>query len=100
MKVPEKIPDWLAALPSDALLTTKDMYKMFGYKSGHVMIVSIHNNRVGVQFPDPDYRGRIRKDTTNIIPMSMCRGAALTLRWKASTIRNFIRHVNRKTVNS
>lgn len=96
MKVPEKIPDWLAVLPSNALLTIKDMYKMFGYSSAASMTSSIHKNSAKMQFPCPDKTGKLLikswfKDTA---------GHNRTLRWKASTIRNFIRHVNRKTVNS
>lgn len=96
MKVPEKIPDWLAVLPGNALLTTRDMYKMFGYKSGDIMTVSIHNNRIGVQFPDPDYRGYL-KFGSKVVQMERGRENSVIQRWKASTIRNFIRHVNRNS---
>lgn len=95
MKVPEKIPDWLAVLPGNALLTTKDMYKMFGYKTHHVMTTSIHNNRASVQFPCPDLEGRIFIEAKDWVRQNA--GHNRTLRWKASTIRNFIRHVNRNT---
>lgn len=92
MKVPEKISEWLAVLPGNALLTTKDMHKMFGYKSGDIMTVSIHNNRIGVQFPNPDFKGYLKPQESWYGFV----GHNTIQRWKASTIRNFIRHVNKK----
>lgn len=33
MKVPDKIPEWLAMLPKDALLDMGDITRIFGYKN-------------------------------------------------------------------
>jgi len=89
MKVPNKIPEWLAELPKNALLSTQDLYQMFGYENKTRFI----NDKAGaLSLPEPDYRGRLRTSTR----FGICTlGTIRVRRWKAVTIRNFIRQYNR-----
>ena len=91
MKVPDRIPEWLAALPKDALLDTKDIASIFGYKNSMSATSSLRVNNHN--FPEPDFRGRLKVNLKD--GKEYTAGHARTLRWKAMTIRNFIRQYNR-----
>lgn len=92
MKVPARIPEWLALLPKDALLDTGDITRIFGYKNSISATGSIRVN--DHKFPEPDFKGRllVKKLKTRLEYKA---GHTRSLRWKAMTIRNYIRQYNR-----
>lgn len=91
MKVPDRIPEWLAMLPKDALLDTKDIASIFGYKNRLSATGSVRVNNH--KFPEPDFKGRFRVELKD--GKEYTAGHERSLRWKAMTIRNFIRKYNR-----
>lgn len=92
MKVPARIPEWLALLPKDALLDSGDIARIFGYKNSISAASSIRVNNH--KFPEPDFKGRllVKKLKTRLENKA---GYTRSLRWKAMTIRNYIRQYNR-----
>lgn len=91
MKVPARIPEWLAMLPKDALLDSGDIARIFGYKNSISAASSIWVNNH--KFPEPDFKGKIKFDLKG--GKGYRAGHARSLRWKAMTIRNYIRQYNR-----
>lgn len=91
MKVPDKIPEWLAMLPKEALLDSKDLAKLLGYKNANIAAHSLRVNNHG--FPEPDVRGNLTFVMNDGIERRS--GNHRSLRWKAVTIRNYIRQYNR-----
>lgn len=57
MIVPDKIPEWSAMLPKDALLDMGDITRIFGYKNSISAASSIRVNNH--KFPEPDFKGRL-----------------------------------------
>lgn len=88
MKIPEKIPEWLASLPKDALLGANDLCQMFGYKHNESLSASMKNGGAKI-IPNHDHEFVRGNDSSKT-------GYTKTYYWKASTIRNFIRQHNRK----
>lgn len=86
MKVPEKIPEWLAALPGDANLSAKEVALLFEAKPINVIDWSHRGN---YDFPKNDVRFTTDCSTNKF-------GRITKVYWRASTIRNFIRQHNLK----
>lgn len=83
MKVPEKIPDWLAVREGAATLNINELAILFGYKHGGSLNSAIFRGLPG--FPKEDF-----------IIKASSHGYGIGRRlWKVSTIRNFIRRHNR-----
>lgn len=94
MKVPARVPEWLAMLPKDALLDMNDIASIFGYKNRLSATGSVRVNNHN--FPEPDFRGRLKVVLRNAKDYGAYEaGHARSLRWKAMTIRNYIRRYNR-----
>lgn len=84
IKAPNKIPEWLAVLPKGRMINSKDFADALGIKRAAL------NCRLGqglCDFPKPDSTlkrvGRDKKCPTN--------------QWKAVTVRNYIRKLNRES---
>lgn len=82
-----KIPEWLAKLPKDAGINHKDFAKALGIKPS---ALQWRISKGVYDTPQPDFNsnqsGRISMIHTNY------RGKN---HWRAVTVRNYIRHLNR-----
>ncbi len=81
-----EIPTWLAMLPKNAGVKSKEFANLLGVSYETLM----QRHRKGLMgFPPPDYslKGRITVGGMRF------KGAKT---WKAVTVRNYIRHLNRK----
>lgn len=81
-----EIPTWLAMLPKNAGVKSKEFADLLGVS--YETLMQRHRNGL-MGFPPPDYslKGRITGMGTP------AKGAKT---WKAVTVRNYIRHLNRK----
>jgi hypothetical protein len=79
-----EIPTWLAILPKNAGVNFKEFTSAIGINE-EAMRFRIRNGSMGT--PKPDFRmGRLKAGGKQY--------------WKAATVRNHIRHLNRKEMES
>jgi len=83
---PVGIPDWLASLPKNSRLSSKD----FALSLGVCMQTFNSRIRCSSPLPDPDFMSSIKYDGYD--------GPSLQKRyWKAVTVRNYIRKLIRES---
>lgn len=78
-KKPLKVPDYFKDLPDDAILSSRDVADIFGYKDKSHLTDAYNHKRI----PDPDYRLPVRY------------GKKPSIMWKVKTIREWIENDNR-----
>ena len=88
IKGPNKIPEWLAVLPKNARLNSREFAEALGLKY-HTFTSRVSEDLCGMPRPDfkfePKNFGRRRFLSNN--------------QWKAVTVRNYIRKLNRESQN-
>lgn len=84
-----KISEWLAALPKNACIGLDEFAGVLGV-SRDVLRGRVYKGLKDM--PKPDFNTRYAHSKNRVKIMSRGRGS---LKWKAVTVRNYIRHLNR-----
>jgi len=89
MKKPLKVPDYFKDLPDDANLNSRDMMKIFGYKT----ITAFNNAKYIGKIPASD----VRMQCGSIRTVNIQKGTVGThhVFWKVKTIKEWIENDNR-----
>jgi hypothetical protein len=90
-----EIPKWLAAMPKKASVNIKEFADILGIDLG-AMRSRVYQGRMGM--PKPDFNSRVTiPDEMGRVPLAkgLSTGKGKNY-WKAVTVRNYIRYLNRK----
>lgn len=84
-----KIPDWLAKLPKNACVNNAEFAKVLGIKPKDLQNRLARQN---IPTPKPDFNSKLMRHEKRVGIVCQTRGKNY---WRAVTVRNYIRHLNR-----